>query len=102
MYRCFSLVSLALIAASGRAQSPTDRYPVKPVPLADSAEISLAISAAPPEISGQATVYAVREGKAVTLRTGSNGVACLVGRDLHQGSLYPICMNAEGARTVLQ
>ena len=102
MYRFLVLVFLLGSAASARAQSATSGYPVKPVPLADSAEISLAVSAAPPEVSGRATVYAVRDGKVLTLRTGSSGVACLVARDPHEGSLYPICFNAEGARTALQ
>jgi hypothetical protein len=53
-------------------------------------------------LSGKATIYAVRDGKVLTLRAGSSGAACLVGRDLHEGSLYPICFNAEGARTALQ
>src|SRR5689334_12578632 len=94
---------LALAAASRlSAQAPADGYPVKPVPLADSAEIALAMSAAPAELSAQATIYAVRDGKVLTLRRGSNGAACMVARDSHAGSLYPICYNAEGARTALQ
>jgi hypothetical protein len=97
-----ALIVLGVTAASARAQSPAGGYPVRPVPLADSVEISLAVSAAPPEVTSQATVYAVREGKVLTLREGSNGVACMVARDLHQGSLYPICYNAEGVRTVLK
>jgi hypothetical protein len=96
----YALVFLA--ASSAHAQSAVSRYPFKPVPLPDSAEIALAVSAAPPEVSGNATVHAVRDGKVLTLRSGSNGVACMVARDLHEGSLYPICYNAEGARTVLQ
>ena len=95
-------VILVLVSASAAgAQSAPNGYPVKPVPLADSVEIALAASAAPPELSNQATVYAVRDGQVLTLRRGSNGSACVVARDLHGGSLYPICYNAEGARTVL-
>ena len=88
-------------AAAAGAQSAPNGYPVKPVPLSDSAEIALAVSAAPPELSDQATVYAVRDGQVLTIRRGSNGSACIVARDLHGGSLYPICYNPEGARTVL-
>ena len=96
------LCSFSSLAASARAQSGGNRYPFKPVPLADSAEIALAVSPLPPEVYGQATVYAVRDGNVLTLREGSNGVACMVGRDLHEGGLYPICFNAEGARTAIQ
>lgn len=92
---------LLVLSVAAAAQSPSG-YPVKPVPLADSAEIALAVSAAPSELSSLATVYAVRDGQVLTLRRGSNGTACMVVRDLHAGSLYPICYNAEGARTVLK
>jgi len=102
MRRC-PLIFLGVTTAVGiaAAQTVPNGYPVKPVPLADSAEVSLAVSAAPREVSAQATVYAVRDGRLVTLRRGANGAACMVARDLHAGSLYPICFNAEGARTVL-
>lgn len=103
MRRCsLVLLGLATNAAALAAQSAPNGYPVKPAPLADSAEIALAASAAPSEVSALATVYAVRDGEVLTLRRGSNGAACMVGRDLHAGSLYPICFNAEGARTALQ
>jgi hypothetical protein len=92
-------VSAASLAAG---QAPPSGYPVKPVPLPDVEEIALAISAAPAELSGKATVYAVRDGKVLTIRAGTNGSSCMVARDLHGGSLYPICYNAEGTRTMLQ
>jgi hypothetical protein len=99
--RLFTILAMTgAIAASGQAQAPNG-YPVRPVPFSDSAEISLAISAGPPEVARQATVYAVRDGKVLTIRKGSGGVACMVARDLHEGSLYPICYNAEAARTVM-
>lgn len=97
----FAVALLPATAIGVAAQAPNG-YPVKPVPLADSAEISLAVSAAPAEVSGQATVYAVRDGQVLTLRRGTNRAACMVARDLHGGSLYPICFNAEAARTVLK
>jgi hypothetical protein len=97
-----SLLLVLSIAARGAAQSAASGYPVKPVPLPDSAEIALAETAAPAELSGNATVYAVRDGKVLTLRAGSNGSSCMVARDAHAGSLYPICFNPEGTRTVLQ
>lgn len=102
MSRLPLVLLLASIPASAPAQSAASGYPVRPTPFADSSEISLAVSAAPPEVSGRATVYAVRDGEVLTLRSGTNGVACMVARDFHEGSLYPICYNAEGARTVLQ
>jgi hypothetical protein len=98
-----SFLALALLAsAAGSARPQTGGYPVKPSPLPDSAEIALAVSAAPAELASRATVYAVRDGEVLTLRRGSSDAACMVARDLHAGSLYPICYNPEGARTVLK
>jgi hypothetical protein len=87
----------AALAHPLAAQS--DGYPVTPKPLADSAEIALAESAAPRSISSRATIYSFRNGKSVVLRTGTNGCTCLVSRDLHGGSLYPICFDREATRT---
>jgi hypothetical protein len=92
---------LALVAFHGPVQAQ-ERYPARPAPLPDSVEVALAMTAAPHEISSRATIYAVRDGREVRLREGTNGVACMVGRDLHPGSLYPICFDAEGARTRLR
>ena len=91
-----------LVATCAATSAAQNSYPTKPVPLPDSAEIALAVSAAPAELSAKATVYAVRDGKVLTLRAGSNRSSCMVARDSHAGSLYPICYNAEGTRTVLK
>jgi len=93
---------VASVARLADAQSPPSAYPAKPVPLPDSIEIALAMSAAPAELSSNATVYTVRDGKVLTLRAGTNGSSCMVARDSHAGSLYPICYNPEGTRTVLE
>ncbi len=90
---------LALAPAAATAQA-ANGYPVKPVPLPDSAEIVLAESAAPASMAGRATVVVVRDGRVATIREGSNGALCMVARDFHGGSLYPICFNPEGARTI--
>jgi hypothetical protein len=77
-------------------------YPVAPRPLPDAEEIALAVSAAPPAIAAGADVYVVRPSGAVKLRSGTNGVACMVSRDLHDGSRYPICFDREAAASVMQ
>jgi hypothetical protein len=92
------LLVSALAPALAGAQA-ANGYPVKPVPLSDSAEIALAESAAPADLAKASTVYAVRDGQVLTIREGSNGAACMVARDYHGGSLYPICYNPEGTRT---
>ena len=95
------LVPFVLVALPSAAiAQTTNSYPVKPVPFPDSAEIALAESAAPADLASKSTVYAVRDGQILTIRQGSNGAACMVARDFHPGSLYPICFNPEAARTV--
>jgi len=66
----------------------------------ESDEIRLALSAAPPEVARDADVWVLRRGGHVKVRTGTSGVACMVGRD-HPESLYPICYDAEAARSIL-
>ena len=78
------------------------RYPTPPRPLGEADEIALAVSAAPDEVSAKADVFVLRGSELVRARAGTNGCACMVGRDLHEGSRYPICFDQEGARTSLQ
>jgi len=92
---------LVLVCSVSAQTSDTARYPVVPRTLADSQEIRLARSAAPAEISAAASVYTVRDGKPYLLRAGTNGCACMVSRDLHGGSLYPICFDVEATKSVL-
>ena len=94
---------LFVLTILGRVAEGQDgpRYPVRPVSLADSLEIALAMSAAPGEVSSHADIYALRGTKFERIRSGTNGTACLVARDYHPGSLYPICFDQEGARTLM-
>lgn len=98
------VVAFALCASqalSAQTQQSKPSYPVAPRSLGESEEISLAVSAAPEEVSGLADVYVLRGTEYVKARAGTNGCACMVGRDLHDGSLYPICFDQEGAKTSL-
>ena len=94
-----SVTGLLLLPALAVAQVQT------PVPKYDlgqprEARIKLAESAAPPEISGQATVYVLERGGYVKVRQGTNGFSCLVDRQnpLNQ---EPTCFDAEGSATTL-
>ena len=106
MMNSFAVTSaFAVIAAipfAANAQTRAAGFPSIPTPFADSAEIALAVSAAPAPVSGAAAVYAVNAGKVRKLRDGTNGCACMVSRDSHAGSLYPICFDTEGTKTNLQ
>jgi hypothetical protein len=86
---------------SAQSANTAHGYPVPPRPLPEAEEIALATSAAPNEISSRADVYVLRGTDFVKVKSGTNGCACILGRDLHDGSRYPICFDREGARTSL-
>ena len=81
------------------AQKPG--YPTPPRSLGEADEIALAMTAAPEEISSKADIYVLRGTDYVKARAGTNGCSCMVGRDLHEGSRYPICFDQEATRTTL-
>jgi len=96
-----SLLLAGCIATQLGAQAPKPGYPTPPRSLGEAEEIALAMTAAPEEISSKADVYVIRGTQFAKARTGTNGCSCMVGRDLHEGSLYPICFDQEGSRTTL-
>src|SRR5882724_4792585 len=46
-----------------------------------------------------ATINVLRATGPAKAREGTNGCTCMVSRDLHKGSLYPICYDQEATRT---
>ena len=62
--------------------------------------IKLAESAAPPEISGKATVYVLEHTGYERVRDGTNGFSCFVDRQ-NPLNLEPTCFDAEGSATTL-
>jgi len=94
---CALLLSALAAPVAAQTASGAARLPAL---MDEAAEIALARSAAPPAISGNADVWVLRRGGHVKVRTGTSGVACIVTRD-HPDSLYPICYDAAGARTIL-
>ncbi len=63
--------------------------------------IKLAEGAAPPEISGKATVYLLEPTGYVVVRQGTNGFSCLVDRQTPV-NMEPTCFDAEGTATTLE
>jgi hypothetical protein len=63
-------------------------------------KIRLAESAAPPEVSGEASIYVLERSGYVKVRDGSNGFACFVDRQTPWNS-EPTCFDAEGTATTL-
>jgi hypothetical protein len=92
-------VIIALVSVAPALHGQTEAYPERPRPLPEAEEIALARSAAPAEVSAKATVYVLRATGPVRAGEGTNGCTCMVSRDLHKGSLYPICFDQEATRT---
>ena len=68
--------------------------------LSQEEKIKLAESAAPPELSGKATVYVLERSGYVKVRDGANGFSCFVDRQTPL-NLEPTCFDAEGSATTL-
>jgi hypothetical protein len=67
-------------------------------------QIALALSAAPAEVSGNATVYILGPKGYEKVREGTNGFSCFVGRSFvkpTETTVEPTCFDAEGSRTIL-
>ena len=94
-----TVVTSIALASALHAQTPA--YPVAPRSLGDAEEIALAMSAAPAEVSSKADVYVLRGTDFVKVIAGTNGCACMVGRDSHEGSRYPICFDQEATKTTM-
>jgi len=81
----------------GQADMPKPAYDFS---LSREDRIRLAQSAAPPEISGKATVYLLERSGYVKVREGTNGFSCFVDRQTPWNS-EPTCFDAEGTATTL-
>ena len=91
-----------LVGANFAVHAQTDRpKPAYDFSLPRAQRIKLAESAAPPEISGKATVYVLERTGYVKVREGTNGFLCFVDRQ----TLYNMestCFDAEGSATTLR
>jgi hypothetical protein len=96
------LVAFLLLAGNlitfGQADMPKPAYDFS-LPRED--RIKLAESAAPPEISGKATVYLLERSGYAKVRDGTNGFSCFVDRQTPWNS-EPTCFDAEGTATTLR
>ena len=94
-------VALLLLAGKlitfGQTDMPKPAYDFS-LPRED--RIRLAESAAPPEISGKATVYVLERSGYIKIRDGTNGFSCFVDRQTPWNS-EPTCFDAEGTATTL-
>ncbi len=93
------VIALAVWPVESVAQGEKPK-PAYDFSLSREEKIKLAESAAPPEISGKATVYILEHGGYVKAREGTNGFACFVDRQTPWNS-EPTCFDAEGTATTL-
>lgn len=91
------LAAASQIAAFAQSEMPKPAYDFS-LPRED--RIKLAESAAPAEVSGQATVYLLERTGYVKVRDGVNGFSCIVDRQ-SPWNLEPTCFDAEGTATTL-
>jgi hypothetical protein len=94
------LAALLLGTAPFAFAQPDKPKPAYDFSLPREARIKLAESAAPPEISGKATVYVLERTGYVKVREGTNGFSCFVDRQTPL-NLEPTCFDAEGTATTL-
>lgn len=96
-----TLLATVLASAPATAQEATSTRDELPPILPRAREVALARSAAPPEISDEATVLALVRGLGYEVaENGTNGVTCLVSRSWPE-SIEPHCFDPEGSRTIL-
>jgi hypothetical protein len=89
------LLGVASVPAAGQPAAS-----VLPDLLPRAREVALARSAAPPEVSADATVLVLERGGFVVADQGSNGVTCLVDRSQPR-ALEPHCYDREASVTIL-
>jgi len=99
MSRTFLAIFLVAQGLVLYAQSDAPK-PAYDFSLSREERIKLAESAAPPEISSNATVYLLERGGYLKVRDGSNGFSCFVDRQ-NPLNLEPTCFDAEGSATTL-
>ena len=94
------ILSIAFLLAGNLAYADDMPKPAYDFSLPREDRTKLAESAAPPEISGKATVYLLERSGYVKVRDGTNGFSCFVDRQTPWNS-EPTCFDAEGTATTL-
>lgn len=111
MNRFRTLAVLAIVPLLAAATAPDRMAPLSSYLMPRQAEIALARSAAPPSISGHASVLVLTPRGYVTAVAGDNGFTCFVDRAWDQPfdmkrfwnpmMHAPQCLNRQATRTVL-
>jgi len=100
--------TLITVSLMGMAATPGQASDTALEPMPAKLETRFALSAAPPALRAQATVYLLDPGKGYQLaRKGTNGVTCIVERtawelaDFRNDIYIPLCYDAAGTKTYL-
>lgn len=98
-------LSIGLVSSTAAIQAVAQVLPkVYDASMPRPQQITLAESAAPTEVSSQATVYVLGSKGYEKAREGTNGFSCFVGRHFvkpTETTIEPACFDAEGSRTLL-
>ena len=98
-------LSIGLLSSTAAIQAMAQELPkVYDASMPRQQQITLAESAAPAEVSSQATVYVLGSKGYEKVREGTNGFSCFVGRHFvkpTETTIEPACFDAEGSRTLL-
>jgi hypothetical protein len=102
------LLSVAVLfssaAAQDKPQEPSREMHLVGASTPRERQIELALSAAPTEVSGKATIYILGPKGYEKAREGTHGFSCLMERSFvgtMQTSSAPACFDAEGSRTIM-
>jgi hypothetical protein len=89
------VVALGLSSPVSGQFAGSPQYPLLP----RAVEVELALSAAPKQLREEATVWTLEKTGYTMARKGANAFTCVVSR--RGGDLFPVCWDAEGARSLL-
>lgn len=94
------LVAALVLIPTPIATAASAQNPDAPPTLTETEEVALARSAAPPNVTQEATILVLHDGRYRKAVEGTGAVTCMVSRS-QPLSLEPICYDQEAARTVL-
>lgn len=99
--RAFILFSPFLLIGIASAQSDLTKIERIDASTPREIQIKLAEAAAPPEVSGKATILVLGKKGYETARAGTNGFTCMIEREI-TSTLEPECFDAESSATTLK
>jgi hypothetical protein len=101
----FVILFLLILGSVSKASAQSDVAQLTTlIFLPHAEEVELALSAGPEHLRNEATVYVFGKKGYEKIRSGKNGITCMVNRDGNQAGdndLKPTCWDAEGSATIV-